>query len=436
MADGVIALEYALTFAGFSYKARQLDLSIIGLIGASTEAVEFFDAELVDHVGCSERTIRRWRAAAIEEGSKKNFSFIGIKEGEYTPERTRHRRTAYEINKSVADYIDITVREARASDMYRRDRREALKRAAENNYDDIEGAPLRRRKRRPRPQPALAIDHDFALAQKNIVKGRYKLAELPEATRAAYLRGEQGAQLRATLLEMRADIDELLQGYPQPIEGIEVNIRADILSDFNCECPATSPGESNGKYTPEESAGSNEPEAPEADQPSESCVRIQELRKRTQTAKDIEAWESISARLCAARAAPTVERVEIEIGEPAEHVFGEVEPSKPDIVRLAPNRNEDRAPGNNQYKRGNLDNIKVSTAAPSPEDRAQYDYEFDERVGIKICAGLAEEEAEAETLDELGCFEFWDFNRIRIDARFNADARSVPASRDIIKASG
>jgi hypothetical protein len=436
MADGVIALEYALTFAGFSYEARQLDLSLIGLISADEEAVKFFDAELAGHVGCSERTVRRWRAAAIKEAFAKNFSFIEIREGEYTRDRTRYLPTAYKVHKSVADYIDATVREARESEEYKRDRREALRRAAENNYQDIEGAPPLKRKRRPRPQPALAIDRDFINAQKNIVKGRCKLAELPEATRDAYFRGEQGAQLRARLLEMRDEIDELLQGYPQPIEGIEVKRVHDILSGLNPECPPPSPGEPNGKYTPEESAGSNEPEAPEAAPPRATCVRVREEETRTQTAEDVEAWESISARLCAARAAPTVERVEIEIGEPAGHVFGEVEPIRIDNINFDPNRNEGRAPGNNQHKRGTLNIVKGSPAAPTDEDRAQYDHEFNERVGIKICAGLAEEEAEAETLDELGCFEFWDFNRIRIDARFNADARSVPASRDIINASG
>ncbi len=54
-----------------------------------------------------------------------------------------------------------------------------------------------------------------------------------------------------------------------------------------------------------------------------------------------------------------------------------------------------------------------SPAAPrmpaiSHESRAQYDYEFTERVGIKMDAGMAEAGAECEALEELGCVEFWD----------------------------
>ena len=55
---------------------------------------------------------------------------------------------------------------------------------------------------------------------------------------------------------------------------------------------------------------------------------------------------------------------------------------------------------------------RISTAlriaAISNESRVQYEYEFTERVGIKMDAGMAEAEAQNETFEELGCVEFWD----------------------------
>jgi len=65
--DGILALDYALTFAGFSYEARQIVLSVVGLLGGRGSTLEVFDAELAKHVQCSDRTIRRWRAAHLKE---------------------------------------------------------------------------------------------------------------------------------------------------------------------------------------------------------------------------------------------------------------------------------------------------------------------------------------------------------------------------------
>ena len=56
---------------------------------------------------------------------------------------------------------------------------------------------------------------------------------------------------------------------------------------------------------------------------------------------------------------------------------------------------------------------RISTAlritAISNESRVQYEYEFTERVGIKMDAGMAEAEAQNEAFEELGCVEFWDW---------------------------
>src|ERR1044072_4210425 len=81
-ADGILALDFALTFAGFSYEARQLTLSIVRLLGGGGATLEAFDGEMAAHLNCSDRTVRRWRAAHLRESKQRRFSLLEITEGE------------------------------------------------------------------------------------------------------------------------------------------------------------------------------------------------------------------------------------------------------------------------------------------------------------------------------------------------------------------
>jgi hypothetical protein len=219
-ADGILALDYALTFAGFGYEARQLTLSIVGLVGGGGATLEAFDGELAAHVNCSDRTVRRWRAAHLNESNRKRFSLLEITEGEYDAERRTYGKTSYRF--TAPDYVDAVVSNARASDLYLSNRRAAIERAAEEHYGDIPDAPPRRRKRKPRRAPDVKVEQAFINASRNVDKGRRALQDLSDDSRAALLEGRQGTELHELLLKLQADINEVLENFPQPSDSEEL----------------------------------------------------------------------------------------------------------------------------------------------------------------------------------------------------------------------
>lgn len=229
VADGILALDFALSFAGFSYEARQFELSVIGLLGGGDSTVEIYDGELAKHVQCSDRTVRRWRQAHIRESRARKFSLIHIGEGDYTG-RHKYEKTSYSLNPAVGPYLAAVLIEARASDLYGSDRRGAVERAAEEHYHEIPDAPPRARRRKPRPAPAVRIERAFANAAKNVEKGKLALRELDAESLSALLEGAQGEELRQSLLKLQADIAEALKSLTQksslqPTETEEVDER-------------------------------------------------------------------------------------------------------------------------------------------------------------------------------------------------------------------
>lgn len=221
VADGILALDFALTFAGISYEARQLTLSIVGLTGGGGR-LEVFDKALAEHLKCSDRTVRRWRAAHTKESKAKKFSLLQIEECDYNAQQKRYEKTAYSINPAVADYLKTVVAEARASDLYQSDRRAAIERAAEEHYEGIPDAPPRTRKRKPRRAPAVKAEQSFINAARNVEKGKQALASLRPESLAALLESRQGAELREVLLKLQADIGEVLESFPQTSESEDV----------------------------------------------------------------------------------------------------------------------------------------------------------------------------------------------------------------------
>lgn len=213
MADGILALDFALALAGFSWEARQLTLSIVGLVGGGGGRLEVFDKTLAEHLGCSDRTIRRWRAAHIKESKAKRFSLLHLEECDYNAALKRYEKTAYSF--TAGDYVNTVVAEARASELYESDRRTAIERAAEEHYDEIPDAPPRARRRKPRRAPTVRVEQAFVNAARNVEKGRQALQDLSEDSRAALLESRQGEELRQTLLKLQADIAEVLESFPQ-----------------------------------------------------------------------------------------------------------------------------------------------------------------------------------------------------------------------------
>jgi hypothetical protein len=220
MADGILALDLALTFAGVSYKARQLTLSVVGLLGGSGELLRAFDAELAAHLKCATRTIRRWRAAHNEESRRIRFSLLEITEGEYEAEHQRYKKTTYRFTAST--YVEAAVNQARSSELYVRDRRAAIEHAAEEHYSEIPNAPPRQRRRKPRRAPAEKIERAFINAAKNVKKGKRALMELGGDSREALLESGQGAELRDTLSELQTEITEVLEIFPERSEREEL----------------------------------------------------------------------------------------------------------------------------------------------------------------------------------------------------------------------
>ncbi|MBV8857217.1 MAG: hypothetical protein JOZ02_09830 [Acidobacteria bacterium] len=220
MADGILALDFALTFAGFSYKARHLTLSVVGLLGGSGKPLRAFDAELASHLKCSDRTIRRWRAAHNKEARRLRFSLLEITEGEYYADRQRYQKTSYRFTASA--YVEAVVNQARSSELYVRDRRAAIEDAAGEHYSEIPNAPPRQRRRKPRRAPSEKIEQAFINAARNVKKGKQALLELADDSREVFLESGQGAELRDTLSELQTEITEVLEIFPETCEREEL----------------------------------------------------------------------------------------------------------------------------------------------------------------------------------------------------------------------
>ncbi|HEX8502630.1 MAG TPA: hypothetical protein VF659_18755 [Pyrinomonadaceae bacterium] len=250
MADGVLALDYALTLAGFSYEARQLTLSIMGLIGGGGGRLEVFDKTLAEHLNCSDRTIRRWRAAHIKESKAKKFSLLHLEECDYNAALKRYEKTAYSF--TAGDYVNTVVAEARASELYQTDRRAAIEHAAGEHYDEIPDAPPRARRRKPRRAPTVRVEQAFVCAARNVEKGRRALEDLSDDSRAALLESRQGEELRRTLLKLQADIAEVLGDFPaenlsQTVENEEDDRGYRTFCPAPPPCPVPTEGEPNAE---------------------------------------------------------------------------------------------------------------------------------------------------------------------------------------------
>jgi hypothetical protein len=195
MCDGILALDFALTFAGAPPAARKFVISIVGLLGAGDDPLKCYDALLADHFKCDERTLRRWRSDHTEWSKAKKFSLLVITPGEYDRERKRYEKSAYYLNEGVADYINTVVSEASASELYARDRRKAIELAAEEHYHLIPDAPPRDRKKKPYRARGVKAEHPFVAALHNMEKGEEEFERLTPEEKAEYLKTRQGKAL-------------------------------------------------------------------------------------------------------------------------------------------------------------------------------------------------------------------------------------------------
>jgi hypothetical protein len=231
MADGNLVTQFFFSFAGFSYAASHLVLTLIGILGDGQDGVELFDKDIAKIAGCDERTVRRWRKAYLDEAKgteeKKgtNFYPLEIIEGEYDHTTQLYLATRYRI--TFADALESAVTAARTSAIYQFDRLKAIEDAANFYYEDIPQAPPRQRKRRPAKaiQTPLA---DLNRAAKKITAAQTLLREMSPHQRAA-----QGEDLRTALDAIRQQMEEfqlLLSGTPASVESEGVKDIQDKMS--------------------------------------------------------------------------------------------------------------------------------------------------------------------------------------------------------------
>ncbi len=300
LCDGVVVAQHLFNFYGFSANGAKLALLVIGLCGEGGQAVEKYDEELAEFARCSVRTIRTYRADYLAEARGLKCNPLGIVEGEYDRDRQRYERTRYCVTAEVATAIERAVAEARTLPNYSTDRLKALEQAAGLHYDDIPDAPPAARKRKPKKSQRAPVLKHLHNAQKNLVRGKVALAEMPVGVRSALLAGE-GEKMRAALLEMQAEISKLLTQIPEDIDSIEVDYIPEISSGI--PPPAGSDGEK---------------EAAEQAAPPQTRFRVDQNKERgsksTQniehSAESVVAFDNLLDRM---RGQPSVQRVAVNL---------------------------------------------------------------------------------------------------------------------------
>jgi hypothetical protein len=318
MSDGMLALDFALTFARCNYDARQLTLSIIGLLGDEQKDVAMYDGELAAHIKCSERTVRRYRTAALAQQRSLHFALIEITEGEYLPAEKRYAPTRYKLADGVREYVEATIKQAREATGYTENRNATIEKAAKDNYGDIPNAPPpAARNRKPKRSESVLIERDFINAEKNLAKGQSVLNDLPEHTRTAFLAGAQGEDLRALLLKMQGEISYLLKIIPQTADS------EDVSRGYRTTWTMDSDGQSDdGRDVFDDEAT------------CEDETRVRVLKERTRTLVPMSPAEAEAAwsNTFAGTNAPSVRVIEVEIraAAPVEGVSTLVEP--PELI--------------------------------------------------------------------------------------------------------
>jgi hypothetical protein len=218
MADGTVIAQFFLNFAGFEWNETKFFMQVVGLCGEVSR--EVYDKELAEYTRCTARTIRAWRAEYLARAQTTRCSLLVVNEGAYNPDRQRYERTGYSVPAHVAELIEQAVASARALPEYSKDRLGALEKAAGECYDEIPDAPPMRRRRKPKKSQRSPVIQSIGNAAKSLSKGQKALADMPERMRAALLAG-QGDELRAMLLKMRNQIEDILTVLPEDVEDTE-----------------------------------------------------------------------------------------------------------------------------------------------------------------------------------------------------------------------
>lgn len=156
--DFITALCWMATVAGFTAPSISLLLAVAAYEDCNVQderGCEITDPELAEFMGCSERTIQRWRRQYLKEEKYLKVPFLQITEGDFDRELKANRPTRYRF--LVADNVADAVLEARQMTLYQENRPKALKLSAIRVYDSLAkpfgtSAIRRRRKKELSPE--------------------------------------------------------------------------------------------------------------------------------------------------------------------------------------------------------------------------------------------------------------------------------------------
>jgi hypothetical protein len=225
VADGIEAIHQLSNLAGFSERPRAF---IFALATAAHKTggslVELFDDELAELQGCSTRTVRRQRQDYLRESRAQRFGFVEVIEGDFDKGASKNAPTRYRfhVGGQIAEAVALARRSEGWADLSRLKQREAIARACEEVFTTIPDA---RRQGRKRRRPRLAqdeIESRLKAAETNLGAAREIASKLSDPARAELL--EEGGELHARLLRMRAEIEQFLaDDFPQNADTSEVD---------------------------------------------------------------------------------------------------------------------------------------------------------------------------------------------------------------------
>lgn len=169
------ALNWLMTFAGFSEAVRSFVFSVAGLIERDGgEDCPITDPEFAEHLNCSERTIIRRRQKYQAEEQMSNFSILAIREGDYDQGTGKNEATRYAL--ACLPSVVATVQRARGSHLWERGQtRAAIKAAARAEVEEITEAPPAGKRRR---QKTRSIESELDALQKTILTLAGKMRDL------------------------------------------------------------------------------------------------------------------------------------------------------------------------------------------------------------------------------------------------------------------
>lgn len=149
--DFIEMMTQMLLLAGYGDRERAFVCGMAGATGGYTpEVILFYDEQLAEAMGCSERTVQRNRKAYLERAYTSNFAAIEVIEGEFNYQTMKNDPTGYRflLGKPAVEGIE----RARGSALYEKNRLQALKEAALEAFQELpETPPIKRRKKRMRP---------------------------------------------------------------------------------------------------------------------------------------------------------------------------------------------------------------------------------------------------------------------------------------------